>query len=681
MQAALKNHWGRAPAVQKAQAVTLTVAVFVAIASFVTVINTQAASSAVAMAKFTLLTSTFALIVGAVACLLKRGMSYRTTLLKVAIVVAVASGVLAALVWSIHQSALGLPLGALCAVMALAGVTLWVPVRGRAGVAEVAGKRASALVPRSQLVPVECDAGVGMHLKYDRLITPQVTWRADFVGMDGLQYQVRKATFAIHSPWYKRAPTDPMPTNAPNGILLNGDPGNGKTFIAELVAGSHGYPLFTMTASEFSSQWVGEGNKALAAAFELVKRNYPCVLFIDEIDSFVSARNARSSGGVAEQELTTMVNIFLTELVELRKFPVIIIGATNHGDKIDPAIAREGRFDFKIQVDNPDQAARVHLLKRSLQKSVPDATINWEEVERAAARFNGFNAKRILTIGERVADVIPKSKTKTVGRDVLMAALREVQGTMGRIPENALPLSEIVLTAQTREQVENLLTDFKMVGELEEFGGDMVRGVLFYGPPGTGKTTVAKTIAKESDWGFLSTTGPDLVADSKKLQEIFEKAKSLRPCVIFIDEADQVLKDRTVSAYPEVTNKLLTIMEGIEDAVKDVVFIAATNHPEQIDAALLRTGRFTGKVEFQNPGAEELEKLVRIWFDKRKEKVALDSQVNLTELLERGGFSQANVQGVLQTALNNAIRSRSITDRRAVISNEHIDKALEFIQA
>lgn len=616
-----------------------------------------------------------AAVVGIVAAWIKRLELQAVSVLKIA-----SGAVIIALCLSVYQIVankyyVAFQSIALLGVLVLMGVTVFVSMCRKGAL--IGGRKIGA---KRQLIQVPSDVTVGMHLKYDHLVIPKLRWKDDFIGMDDLQLKVREATHSITKGWkdYSAGIADSI--KSPNGILLTGDPGNGKTFIAEIIAGYYQLPFFNMVITDFSSQWVGESNKALAVAFEFVKHNSPCVLFIDELDSFVSSRSSRGSG-TADQQYVQMVNTFLTELVEIRKFPVIVVAASNHVDKIDPAVAREGRFDFKIHVENPDHEARTHLLMTSLARTVPGAEIDAAEVKAAAKKFNGFNAKRVIAIGERVPNVLRKLKTNVVGRDVLIAALRDIQGTKGRIPEDALALDQIVLTSDTREQVENLLTDFKMVDRLDEFGGDIVRGVLFYGPPGTGKTTVAKTIAKESGWAFLSTTGPDLAADPKLLEEIYSKAKSLRPSVIFIDEADQVLRDRTRSHYAELTNKLLTIMEGVDDPVKDVVFIAATNHPDEIDAALLRTGRFTGKVEFDNPGDKELETLVRLWVEKRKKKVRIENFENVIAMLKEGGFSQANAQGLLQTALNNAIRGGSICEEKAVIKAEHIQKALNFIKA
>lgn len=662
-------------AVTKAQVSSAALSIFaLVISAGVEYYNSDSLAS-FRVAMVALNTTLVAAIIGIAAVWIKRFDSHAVTMLKIGLGIVTVALCLSAYHIFVNQSKVVPHALALLSLMVFMAVTLYVSRRGNGG---AFGAKKQGF--QRNLIRVQSDVGVGMHLKYDELVIPKLRWEDDYIGMNDLQLKVREATYSITKGWkdYSAGKTDSI--KSPNGILLTGDPGNGKTFIGEIIAGSFKIPFFNMVITDFSSQWVGESNKALAVAFEFVKLNSPCVLFIDELDSFVAARSSRGGGSAADQQSVQMVNTFLTELVEIRKFPVLLVAASNHADKIDPAIAREGRFDFKIHVDNPDHKARTHLLMASLARSVPNAELDTDGIESASKKFNGFNAKRVIAIGERVPNVLRKLNTNVVGRDVLIAALRDIQGTKGRIPEDALSLSDIVLTSQTREQVENLLTDFKMVDQMDEFGGEIVRGVLFYGPPGTGKTTVAKTIAKESGWAFLSTTGPDLAADQKALEDIYSKAKSLRPCVIFIDEADQLLRDRTRSHYAELTNKLLTIMEGVDDPVRDVVFIAATNHPDEIDPALLRTGRFTGKVEFDNPGNKELETLVRIWVAKRSKKVRFDDLGAVIELLKEGGYSQANAQGILQTALNNAIRSGSIHDEKAVIQADHIQKAMNFIK-
>lgn len=529
-----------------------------------------------------------------------------------------------------------------------------------------------------KLVAINSDAGVGLHIKYEEYEIPNVNWDHDFIGNDDLQYQVREACLAIRKPWYERYPQDPYPKDAPNGILLLGDPGNGKTFIAELIAGHRQYPLFTLTKDVVSSQWVGETTKGLNASFELIKKNAPCVLFVDEIDSFINDRKT-SGGNAADNEVRGIVNTFLTQLVELRKYPVFIIAATNHFESLDPAAVREGRFDFKITVKNPDKAARIGLLRKGLKHYVQDVDFNWEQIDKCAERFNGFSVKRILAICERVPVVLAEKGSSAVGHLEVMTALRKIQGSKGFTPENSKSLDEIVLCSKTQLPVSNIINDLKNIQKIEAYGASIARGVIFYGPPGTGKTTIAKTIARESNWAFLSTSGADLVMHKDDLNDIHEKAKSLRPCIIFIDKADDILRSRGHSNYAACTSKLLSIMDGADDLVKDVIFIAATNYPDEVDPALLRVGRFTGKVEFFNPEPSELLALMQMWLDHRIAQVTCDQETqNYVQMLSQGR-SQATLFGLLQEALNCAVREPNLHEGRVKITRNHVRAAMQFI--
>lgn len=539
-------------------------------------------------------------------------------------------------------------------------------------------KRKAPTITR-QFKQINSDAQVGLHRRYEDLIVPQVNW-TNFIGNQKLMLEVREATHAIVKPWAQRESHEVVPEDITNGILLTGGPGNGKTFIAEIIAGHYKLPLFVMTKDIVTSQWTGETTKAIAASFQLAIANTPCVLFIDEIDSFIT-RRGQNSGNAADNEVHGIVNSFLTALTRARDAGVIVVAATNHFDSLDDAAVREGRFDYKITVEDPDEAARIGLLREGLKKYVPLANVNWEQVDKCAKRFNGFNAKRILSISERVKVQLEKSGKNTVAHEEIMAALRSIQGTKGRIPEYALALDEIILRSDTKVLVENLIDDLKSVEVLEEYDGNIAKGILFYGPPGTGKTTVAKTIAKESGWGFLSTTGPELVADPRKLRDIYSKGKSLRPCIIFIDEADPILCDRTCSPYADVTNTLLTIMDGVDDPVKDVIFVAATNHPEKIDQALLRAPRFTGKIVFSLPGVKELTQLSAVWLNKRADKVCLDEDAELDAIMSTADISPANMEGLLQEALNNAIRCRHFVNGRVAIRALDLEHALNYTKA
>lgn len=457
-----------------------------------------------------------------------------------------------------------------------------------------------------------------------------------------------------------------------NGILLDGDPGNGKTILAEALAGELGLPFLTMTHSDVASQWVGERTVRIKAAFEQAIRSQPCVFFIDEIDSFIPDRTTSNS---SSKEDTDVVNALLTLLVDIRKHKVVVVAATNHMDRLDGAAVREGRFDFKVEITPPDEEARIGLLAFGLKTNAPNVKVAAETIKTVAQRWNGFSVKRILAVTEELPSYLNDMEEKGAKKEALefedfMAALRRIQGRFGVSPENVKPLSEMVLPDATKQALNMLAGRLRDPQRVERLGGTLPSGVLFYGPAGTGKTTVCKALAKDVEWAFLVATGPDLARDPKALEKLYAKAKELRPAIIFIDEADDLLRSREYSQYTESTNKLLTLMDGVNDRVNDVVWVAATNHPDQIDPALLRGGRFTEKVEFVRPDESQLAVHIGNWLAQRKIKLAdgLDS----TEIASMiGDESIANAEGVVQYAVNCAIATATGDEITITASDVH----------
>ena len=235
----------------------------------------------------------------------------------------------------------------------------------------------------------------------------------------------------------------------------------------------------------------------------------------------------------------------------------------------------------------------------------------------------------------------------------VMQALRRIQGRSGFMPENAMALNELVLPPAARETLLGITRRMADPLFVESHGGTLPTGVLLSGPAGTGKTSACKALAREVGWAFLPTTGPELARDPIALQKIYNKAKDLRPAIIFVDEADDLLRSREYSPYTESTNKLLSLMDGAGDRVSDVVWVAATNHPETIDPALLRGGRFTEKVVFALPSASELSSQIGKWLTARKLSVYGLSAQQIAALI--GEQSIANLEAILQDALNRAI--------------------------
>lgn len=463
--------------------------------------------------------------------------------------------------------------------------------------------------------------------------------------------------------------------SARNGILLTGEPGNGKTSMAEALAGELKLPIIDVAIGNFQSMWIGETTQKVMKVFDDAERQAPCVLFIDEIEAVLIDRSKGSTSG--HEESPKLVAAMLKRLEDIRRKQVVVVAATNFFDKLDPASIREGRFDYKIEVMPPDFVARKHLLEAGL-KSVT-ALVDITGLERAAQRWEGFSVSRIRAITAEVMEQLKSKKIDAVGFNELAQALRSLNATQGdRIPENALSIDELILETDMRTRLVKLANRMINIDEIEAMGGSVPAGVLFHGPAGTGKTIAAMALAKASKWAFLKTSGHDLLHTPHKIDDLMRMAKDIRPCIIFIDEADDVLADRRTSIISkDVTNKLLTIMDGAGGKTKDILFIAATNAPDLIDEAMLRGGRFTEKVAFDVPGDVALHAYVSKWMTNTKAPLADDFKADrVTALLS--GQSLANVGEILQSAVNEAISTGET--KHFKVNIDHLQAALTLIK-
>lgn len=477
---------------------------------------------------------------------------------------------------------------------------------------------------------------------------------SDVVGLAELKAKLVKAGKEIVS--------DPK---ARNGILLTGEPGNGKTSMAEALAGELKLPIIDVAFGNFVSMWVGETTQKVMKVFDDAEKQAPCMLFIDEIEAVLVDRS-KTQG--SDQEASKTVAALLKRLENIRRKKVVVVAATNFLEKLDPASIREGRFDYKIEILPPDFEARKFLLQASL-KSV-SGLVDIAGLERAAKRWECFSVSRIRSIATEVLEQLKDKKIGTIGFDELAQALRNLNATLGdRIPENALGIEDLILTPEMRSKLSKLAARMVNIDKIEEMGGSVPAGVLFYGPAGTGKTIAAMALAKASKWAFLKTSGHDLLHNPKKMEDLMRLAKDIRPCIIFIDEADDVLADRRSSMISkDVTNKLLTIMDGAGGKTKDILFIAATNAPDLIDKAMLRGGRFTEKVAFDVPDDEALHEYVSKWI--ARTKAHLDSDFTPSAAVSvLSGQSLANVGEILQSAINEAISTGDNEDFKVTLTN------------
>jgi len=440
------------------------------------------------------------------------------------------------------------------------------------------------------------------------------------------------------------------PAQARNGILLSGEPGNGKTMLAEALAGELRIPFFSISYQDIASKWVNETPERVKAAFAQATRLGQAVLLIDEVDGFIKSRHVSHH---MDRDLT---NTMLTEIVRLRGTRIILVAATNDLDWLDGAAVREGRFDFKIEVPPPDAPAREALLSRTVFQALGPNTLGAPVLRSLAARWEGFSAARLMAFGPQLADMRRAGAfSGVVSFEIAMQAMRRIQGSRGHLPEKVKTIEEIIMPDASRQDLHDLAFKLQHVFNLEKLGGDLPRGLLFYGPPGTSKTQAAMSLAAASGYAFLKTTGAELLSNPSSWDELIRDAKSLRPVIAFIDEADDVLADRRMSGVSAVANKVLTAIDGADGRVRDVLYIAATNHPDSLDSAAIRGGRFEQKIRFDVPSDEALATYVRTKLRLLAGR-AFGVSRHTTEYLvsELLGCSIADADSVLQRAIDSA---------------------------
>ncbi|XP_058089044.1 cell division cycle protein 48 homolog isoform X3 [Magnolia sinica] len=463
----------------------------------------------------------------------------------------------------------------------------------------------------------------------------------------------------------------------PKGILLYGPPGSGKTLIARAVANETGAFFFLINGPEIMSKLAGESESNLRKAFEEAEKNAPSIIFIDEIDSIAPKRE--KTHGEVERRIVSQLLTLMDGLKS--RAHVIVIGATNRPNSIDPALRRFGRFDREIDIGVPDEVGRLEVLRIHTKNMKLAEDVDLERVAKDTHGYVGADLAALCTeaalqcIREKM-DVIDL-EDETIDAEVLnsMAVTNEhFQTALGS--SNPSALRETVVEVPNvswediggldnvkRELQETVQYPVEHPEKFEKFGMSPSKGVLFYGPPGCGKTLLAKAIANECQANFISIKGPELLTmwfgeSEANVREIFDKARQSAPCVLFFDELDSIATQRGSSvgdaggAADRVLNQLLTEMDGM-NAKKTVFIIGATNRPDIIDPALLRPGRLDQLIYIPLPDEASRFQIFKSCL--RKSPVSKD--VDLTALARyTHGFSGADITEICQRACKYAIR-------------------------
>ncbi len=522
---------------------------------------------------------------------------------------------------------------------------------------------------------------------------PEVTYE----DIGGLTDEVKKIREMVELPLKHPQLFAKLGIEPPKGVLLHGPPGTGKTLLAKAVANESEANFVLINGPEIVNKYYGESEKRVRSTFEEAEKNAPSIIFIDEIDAITPKRE--ETYGELERRVVSML---LTQMDGLKnRGEVVVIGATNRINSIDPALRRPGRFDREIVIGVPDRKARLNILKIHTRNMPLAKDVNINKLSQITHGFVGADVaalgkeaamnvlRRILpdlNLGEK--SEIPKEileKLVVTQEDFMQAlkivrpsAMREVLVETPNVNwEDVGGLKEI-----KQEIVESVEWPLKKSAAFKRLGIKPPRGLLLYGPPGTGKTLLAKAVANESEANFISIKGPELlnkfVGESEKgIRKIFEKARQVAPTVIFFDEIDSIAHKRTGEENNQVTervvNTLLAEMDGLED-MSDVIVIAATNRPDMIDTALLRPGRFDRLLltpPSNRKGRNDIFKIHTL-------NMPLSKDVDLTKLAEKTeGYVGADIESICREAGLLALRE-NINSKE--ISNKNFLEALEKIK-
>jgi len=446
--------------------------------------------------------------------------------------------------------------------------------------------------------------------------------RVSYEDIGGLHDEILKVREMIELPLKHPELFDRLGIDPPKGVLLHGPPGTGKTLIAKAVANESGANFYTINGPEIMSKFYGQSEENLRKIFEDAEKNAPSIIFIDEIDAIAPKRS--EVHGEVERRVVSQMLTLMDGLKGRGK--LIVIGATNIPDVLDPALRRPGRFDREIRIDAPDRKGRKEILQihtRGMPMSkdcnldeLADITYGFVGADLAAlARESAMNALRRylpeidlekpIPVGLLEKMEVTMDDFKNAHRGIEPSAMREFLIEVPKVSWDDIGGLEGA-KQQLQEAIEWPLTRPEV---FKRMGITPPRGILIYGPPGTGKTLLAKAVAHESNANFISIKGPEVMSkwvgeSEKAVRELFKKARQVAPTIVFLDELDSIAPMRGTDTGTHVTdsvvNQLLTSIDGLE-SMEGVVVIGATNRPDIIDPGLLRPGRFDRLVLIHSP--------------------------------------------------------------------------------
>ena len=531
--------------------------------------------------------------------------------------------------------------------------------------------------------------------------------RVSYEDIGGLGDEVAKVREMIELPLRHPELFDRLGVEAPKGVLLHGPPGTGKTLLAKAVASETNANFHAISGPEIMSKFYGQSEENLREIFTQAQENAPSIIFIDEIDSIAPKRDEVT--GEVERRVVAQLLSLMDGLQARGK--VVVIGATNRPNSLDPAIRRPGRFDREIEIGIPDRDGRLEVLQVHARNVPLAKDVDLKELAGITHGYVGADLaalvkeaamrslRRALPSIDLEVDEIPVEVLRKleVTRDDFIQAFREMEPSTLRevlIERPSVHWDEIGGLEDAKQELREAVEwPLKYAKLFTHAGAKAPKGVLLYGPPGTGKTLLAKAVATEAEANFISVKGPEFLSkwvgeSERAVRETFRKAKAAAPCIVFFDEVDAVTPQRGMGADSHVTERVisqvLTEMDGLEE-LHNVTVVAATNRPDMVDPALLRPGRFDRLVYIPPPDLEARRSIVAI----HAKGKPLAPEVDLDDIAKRTeDYTGAEIAAVCNEASMLAIRDfvaagGPLEDKyvkKLALKRDHFDRALAKIR-
>ena len=511
--------------------------------------------------------------------------------------------------------------------------------------------------------------------------------RVTYEDIGGLHEEIKRIREMVelhlrHPELFQRLGMEP-----PKGVLLHGPPGCGKTLLVKAVANESDANFFSINGPEVMSKFYGESERRLRDIFQKAQENSPSIIFIDELDA-VAPKREEVTGEVERRVVAQL--LALMDGLQARG-DLIVIGATNRVNAIDPALRRPGRFDREIEIGVPDKHGRYEILQIHT-RGMPLSNV---DLRRLSERTHGYTGADIAALCREAAmkalrrylpsinleeERVPSQilEKMEVNMDDFMNAFREITPTAMREVYIEVPTtrwSDVGGLKDVKDRlVEAVEWPIKSPDVFKKMGIDPPKGILLYGPPGCGKTLLARAVATESEANFITIKGPEIfskwVGESEKaIREIFRKGRMAAPAVIFIDELDSVVPRRGIGyadsgVTERVVSQLLTELDGI-GGLHGVVVIGATNRPDILDPALLRPGRLDALIYVPPPDEKSRLEIFKI----HTADMPLGKDFSLAEFAEMTkGYSGADIEALCREAAMSALR-RSMKEKHVSVKD------------